>query len=46
MFKVHVGYTALGRNRWRRFYTIEGARAYVSAVFNTTGIVLTIIEGK
>jgi hypothetical protein len=43
MFAVHVGFTATGRNRWRRFSTLAAATAFVNRVFATTGTVLTIV---
>jgi len=42
MFKVHIGYTRTGRNRWRRFATLEAATVFVNAVHTATRIVLTI----
>lgn len=45
-FKVHVGYTRTGRNRWRRFATLADASAFCSAIFAKTGIVLSITQGR
>lgn len=45
MFKVHVGYTSKGRDRWKRFATFEAAQRLCSEVFTKTGVVLAIIEG-
>ncbi len=44
MFKVHIGYTLTGRNRWRKFSTLADASAFCSQVFTRTGIVLSIVE--
>jgi hypothetical protein len=44
MFKVHVGYTATGRNRWRRFVTLDAASAFCERVRRATRAILTIIE--
>jgi hypothetical protein len=41
-FKVHVGYTATGRNRWRRFETLALASAFCEAVHRETGVFLSI----
>lgn len=41
-YRVHVGWTVNGSNRWRRFRTMEAAVKYVNAVFLSTGHVLTI----
>lgn len=46
MFKVHIGYTPKGRDRWKRFATFEAAQRLCSEVFTVTGHVLTIIEEK
>lgn len=45
MFKVHIGYTPKGRDRWKRFATFEAAQRLCSEVFTKTGVVLAIIEG-
>ena len=45
-FKVHIGYTATGRNRWRRYATLAEAARFCGAVFSDTGIVLTIVEDR
>jgi hypothetical protein len=44
MFKVHVGYTKTGKNRWIRFATVEKAQAFCSEVFEKLNIVLLIIK--
>lgn len=41
-YRVHVGYTRQGRNRWRRFATLAEASAFCQTVFRRTRIVLTI----
>jgi hypothetical protein len=43
-FRVHIGCTAKGRDRWRYYGTLEAATAAVSAVFAKTGIVLSIVR--
>jgi hypothetical protein len=43
MFKVHIGYTVTGRNRWRRFATVADATTYVNAVWARTGVILSIV---
>lgn len=45
MYKVHVGYTPKGRDRWKRFAGFDAAQKFCSEVFTKTGIVLAIIEG-
>ena len=42
MFKVHVGYTITGHNKWMHFTTLPEASAYVAGVFTSTGVVLGI----
>lgn len=42
-YKVHVGYTATGRNRWRRFTDLNSAQAFCNQVCRATRIVLTIL---
>lgn len=41
-FRVHVGYTSNGRNRWRYFPSADAARPFLSDVFNRTGVVLSV----
>ena len=43
-FKVHIGYTKTGRNRYRVFRSMKEASDFCSAVFDKTKIVLSIIE--
>lgn len=45
MFRVHVGHTKTGRDRWRKFATLAEASAFCSEVFDRTGIVLSIVRG-
>lgn len=45
MFKVHVGYTRAGRDRWVRFVTLAQAMVFCEEVRRPTGIVLTVIAG-
>lgn len=42
-YRVHVGYTRAGRNRWRRFPTLARASQFCEAVRLRTGIILTIL---
>lgn len=44
MYKVGIGYTAKGRERWKKFTTIEEANAFCQKVFAASSIVLTIIK--
>ena len=44
MFKVHIGYTLVGRNRWKRFYTVDAANRFCEAVRQRTGVILTVIQ--
>ena len=44
-YKVHIGYTRAGRNRWRRFSTLETASQFCERVRQATGIILSILEG-
>ena len=46
MFKVHLGYTATGRNRYARFFTLARAARFADEVFKATGIVLSIVEDR
>lgn len=43
MYKVHVGYTQRGKDKWRRFKTIEDAKAFCEKVYTLTGVILSII---
>lgn len=43
-FKVHLGFTPLGRDKWKNFEDEAGARAYCSEVHKTTGKILFIRE--
>jgi hypothetical protein len=42
MFRVHVGYTGTGRDRWRVFDSLKDAKEFCERVFARTGTVLTI----
>jgi len=44
-YRVHVGYTATGRDRWRYFAALKDAQRYCSTVFARTRVVLTIMSG-
>ena len=43
-YKVHTGYTPSGRDKWKRFDTLQNATLFCSEVFNRCGIVLTIVK--
>jgi hypothetical protein len=45
-FKVHIGYTANGRDRWKRYATLDEAQEVCNRVFAETKIVLCIVEDK
>jgi hypothetical protein len=42
-YKVNVGYTRCGNPRWRRFPSLDGAKAFCADVFARTGVVLAIV---
>jgi hypothetical protein len=42
-FKVHIGYTASGRNRYRRFATMDEATKFCNKVFRECGNILSIV---
>lgn len=44
MFKVHIGYTRKGRDRWRRFETMAEAIAFCQRIFAATSVVLSIVK--
>lgn len=44
MYRVHIGYTTKGRTQWRKFETLEKAKQYCEGYFQSSGIILTIIE--
>lgn len=46
VYKIHVGYTKTGRDKWKKFDTLEAANATCEAVRKQTGIILTIIKGE
>jgi hypothetical protein len=41
-YRIHVGYTKAGRNRWRSFATLAEAKAYAHAYFKRSGVILSI----
>jgi hypothetical protein len=41
-FRVHVGYTSAGNDRWRYFWTLEDANEFCNRVIDRTKIVLAI----
>lgn len=43
-YKVHIGYTLTGRNRWRHFATLTLAALFCGTVHEKTGIVLSIVR--
>jgi hypothetical protein len=44
MYKVHIGYTANGRDKWRKFDTQSEASEFCNRIFAASGIILTIIK--
>lgn len=46
MFRVHIGYTITGRNRWRKFATLAEASTYCDRVFRRRGVVLSIVRAE
>lgn len=44
MFKVHIGYTPTGRNRYVYFDTLEAAKEYCSKAFRALSVVLSITK--
>lgn len=44
MYKVGIGYTPKGNERWKKFDSIEAASSFCSEVFSRTGIILTIVR--
>ena len=44
MYKVGIGYTKTGRERWRKFDNFDDAQAFCSEVHRQTRVVLTIIK--
>lgn len=43
-FKVHLGFTPLGRDKWKNFEDEAGARLYCHQVHENTGKILFIKE--
>lgn len=43
-YRVHVGYTETGEDRWRLFDTFDEASRFCREVFQEKGVVLTIEE--
>lgn len=43
MFKVHIGYTSKGNDRWRKFDTLESANAFCERVRAASGLILSIV---
>ena len=44
MFKVHIGYDSLGRDRWKSFKSLSEAKALCKEVHSKTGKILWIKE--
>lgn len=44
LYRVHVGYTRKGNDRYVRFASLESARKFCSEVFDKTGKVLAIVQ--
>lgn len=42
-FKIHVGHTDTGRNRWRRFDTLADATRFAGEYFRIKGVVVSIV---
>jgi hypothetical protein len=42
MYRVHIGYTPKGRDRWKYFETFDQASAFCNEVFIKTRIVLLL----
>jgi hypothetical protein len=43
-YKVHIGYTAKGNPRYKRFATLEAACKFCNAVTARANIILSIVE--
>jgi hypothetical protein len=43
-YRIHIGYTKAGRDKYRYFATLEAARSAADRVFQATGTVLSITE--
>lgn len=44
MYKVHIGYTKTGRDRWVKFASLAAANEFCEKVRQETRIILTIIK--
>jgi hypothetical protein len=44
MYRVHIGYTRNGNDRWRYFDSLDVAVAFCGSVFRRSGLVLSITE--
>lgn len=42
-YKVHIGYTSKGNDKWRKFGTMEAASSFCNEVFSRTKVVLSIV---
>jgi hypothetical protein len=45
-YRVHLGYTRTGRNRWSYFLTVEEAMAFANDIFHRTGVVVSVEANK
>lgn len=43
-YKVHIGYTPTGQDRWRKFDSLNEANEFVHIVFAESGKILTIVK--
>lgn len=43
-WNVHIGYTDKGRDKWKKFSTLESAQVFCNEVHEKTGKILTIIR--
>lgn len=41
-FRVHVGYSLTGRDRWVYFVTLPDACAYAQSIFEARGVVVAV----
>lgn len=46
MYKVHIGYTIKGNDRWKKFPTLKKANEFCNQVFAKTKIILTIVKSE
>jgi hypothetical protein len=41
-YRVHIGYTATGRDRWRYYNTLENAQAVARIIFKALGVLVAV----